>query len=93
MDGSLSWQASLARKNINILNIDFNEHRTTATVYYEFMYRPYNGSIKWCKTFTDIHGKVSREKDFGEFYLPIEGEDILRKLSDEALSLRKELER
>ena len=88
----LSWQAKLAKSNINILNIDLSEHKSTATVYYEFMYRPRPGQIKWCKTFTDVHGRLYKDKDSGEFYLPIEGDDIYRKLSKEALSLRKELE-
>lgn len=92
MDGSLSWQASLARKNINILNIDFNDKHTTATVYYEFMYHPRPGQTKWSKTFTDVKGDLRGDRDSGYFYQPIEGRNILSKLSDEVLSLRKELE-
>lgn len=49
MDETLSWQARLARANINILNID--EERW----YYEFMYHPRPGQTKWCKTFYETH--------------------------------------
>lgn len=48
MDG-MSWQARLARKNINILNIDDERW------YYEFMYHPKPGQTKWCKTFLNTH--------------------------------------
>ena len=88
----LSWQARLARTNINILNIDFNERRTTATIYYEFMYHPRQGQTKWSKTFTEVHGATTFDRDYGDFFLPIEGEDIYNKLSKEVLDLRKELE-
>ena len=44
----LSWRARLARKNINILNIDDNKW------YYEFMYHPKPGQTKWCKTYIDV---------------------------------------
>lgn len=92
MDESLSWQASLARKNINILNVDFNDQRTVATVYYEFMYHPYSGQTKWSKTFTEVKGDLRGDKDSGWYYQPIEGRNILNKLGKEVLSLRKELE-
>ena len=45
----MSWQARLARKNINILNIDDERW------YYEFMYHPKPGQTKWCKTFYATH--------------------------------------
>lgn len=69
-----------------------------ATVYYEFMYRPRPGQIKWCKTFTEVTGEPN--KDYGEYeyadeigpYYALSGDDIYRKLSRETLSLRKELE-
>ena len=92
MDESLSWQASLAKKNINILNIDFNDQHTVATVYYEFMYHPRPGQTKWSKTFTEVTGDLRGDRDSGYFYQPIEGRNILEKLTNEALSLRKELE-
>lgn len=70
----LSWRARLARKNINILNID--DHRW----YYEFMYRPRPGQIKWCKTYLEVEPSLQTP------------EDISRQLEDEVLSLRKDLE-
>ena len=53
MEESLSWPAKLARRNINILNID--EKRW----FFEFMYHPYNGQTKWCKTFINIDSQAS----------------------------------
>ena len=74
MDESLSWQARLARHNINILNVD-NERW-----FYEFMYHPYNGSTKWCKTFIAVKKGSS----------PAE---VASDLMGEVLRLRKELAR
>ena len=76
----MSWRARLARKNINILNIDDD------TWYYEFMYRPRPGQIKWCKTFCVV-----------PFTLSVNPTDTdldcnARHLEEEVLSLRKELE-
>lgn len=73
----MSWRARLARKNINILNVDDERGRW----YYEFMYHPYSGSTKWSKTFFEIgDGQQSSEA-------------ISRRLEQEVLKLRKELER
>ena len=72
MDG-MSWQARLARKNINILNIDDERW------YYEFMYHPYQGSTKWCKTFYETHRGRAPEA-------------VAQDIDREVLSLRKELE-
>ena len=51
MDEGLSWRARLARRNINILNIDDERW------YYEFMYHPRQGQTKWCKTYMDATGR------------------------------------
>lgn len=53
MEENLSWQAKLARHNINILNIDDERW------FYEFMYHPYSGSTKWSKTFIIIKKDAS----------------------------------
>lgn len=74
MDESLSWRARLARHNINILNIDDERW------YYEFMYHPYSGSTKWCKTFLDTSPSDSPE-------------ETARVLEQEVARLRRELER
>lgn len=74
MDESLSWRARLARHNINILNIDDERW------YYEFMYHPYSGSTKWCKTFLDIDTSDDPE-------------EVARVLEQEVARLRRELER
>ena len=76
MDESLSWQATLARHNINILNIDEDWGRW----FYEFMYHPYAGSTKWCKTYIDVNQEAS----------PAEvASDLLK----EVAKLRRDLER
>ena len=74
MDGNLSWRARLARRNINILNID--DHKW----YYEFMYHPKLGQTKWCKTYLEVDPSLQTP------------EEISRRLEEEVLSLRKELE-
>lgn len=84
----LSWRARLAKSNINILNIEFeDEMHSSAVVYYEFMYHPYRGSTKWSKTFTEVTGQIT-----GSLPKPITFDDIGVKLSEEVLRLRKELE-
>lgn len=90
MDDHLSWRAQLARTNINILNITWNDDNTIAEVFFEFMYRPYNGSIKWCKTYTQVAGAIDNMTDV---QLPVTGDDITNTLRREVLELRKELER
>ena len=91
MDESLSWQARLAKSNINILNID-DKYKTEVTVYYEFMYHPKHGQTKWCKTMTHVVGQEVEITDGNFDTLPVTGDDIAESLSDEALRLRKELE-
>lgn len=70
----MSWQARLARSNINILNIDDERW------YYEFMYHPYSGSTKWCKTFFVTHSGRDPEA-------------VAQELVREVAKLRRELER
>lgn len=91
MDG-MSWRARLAKSNINILNITWNEDNTVADVFFEFMYRPYNGQIKWCKTWVQIAGEVTTDYFDKEYQKEVGGDDICQTLRDETLKLRKELE-
>lgn len=70
----MSWRARLARNNINILNVDDERW------YYEFMYHPYSGSTKWCKTFYETHNGRDPE-------------DVARDINLEVAKLRRELER
>lgn len=70
----LSWRARLAKSNINILNTDGNRW------YYEFMYHPYSGQTKWCKTYFDV---PTEDND------KINAEALQREVS----KLRRELER
>lgn len=70
----MSWQAKLAKTNINILSIDDERW------FYEFMYHPYPGQTKWCKTFYRTHNNRDPEAV---------ASDLLR----EVAKLRRELER
>lgn len=97
MDDNLSWRAQLARSNINILNIKWSDDKMTAEVFFEFMYRPYNGSIKWCKTWAPVAGKLvpdQNDPDGIEYnQMEVSGDDICDTLRQMTLKLRKELER
>ena len=93
----LSWRAQLAKSNINILNIVWNDDRTIVDVFYEFMYHPYSGSTKWSKTWTQVAGKVVRlglddNGAYREMQREVTGNDIARTLKTDTLKLRKELE-
>lgn len=87
---TLSWQASLAKSNINILNIDHD----TQTWFYEFMYHPKPGQTKWCKTFfknpvestLDDNCRRVTAFTFGS------ASAIAAEIMKEVLELRKELE-
>ena len=88
----LSWRARLARKNINILNID-NERW-----YYEFMYHPYPGQTKWCKTFYELPAGeiVVPDDDPVHWYretVDNSPETVASNIEAEVLNLRRELER
>lgn len=89
MDGSLSWQASLARKNINILNIDLNNQ----IWFYEFMYHPKPGQTKWSKTFFENpYEEIKQGKTVIRKYQYSSPSQIAKVIMDEVLGLRKELE-
>ena len=84
----LSWRARLARKNINILST------TDTRWFYEFMYHPYQGQTKWCKTFYDLdpmNGETTHS-DFSDNWY-VDSEKAAAGLEKEVLALRKELER
>lgn len=91
MEEHLSWQARLAKRNINILNTTRLGDKDL-DVYYEFMYHPKAGQTKWCKTMTHVVGKEVEITDGNFETLPVTGDDIAESLSEEALRLRKELE-
>lgn len=91
MEETLSWQARLAKRNINILNTT-RQGDKDLDVYYEFMYHPKYGQTKWCKTMTHVVGKEVEITDGNFETLPVTGDDIAESLSEEALRLRRELE-
>ena len=73
----LSWRARLAKLNINITHIDYDNHM----VYFDFAYRPYSGAQqKWAKTLYQYQYKDDSM------------ESITDHLRNIVLSLRKELE-
>lgn len=74
----LSWRARLAKRNINILHIDSTSKNNTLW-FYEFMYHPRPGQVKWCKTYYEARGGDSPEY-------------TAARLEAEVLALRKELE-
>ena len=67
MDECLSWQAKLAKSNINILGV------TDGVATIEFTYHPKPGVFKWCKTLINVEdthglevlGKSWRGRDGG----------------------------
>lgn len=87
---TLSWQASLAKKNINILNIDHD----TQTWFYEFMYHPRPGQTKWCKTFfcNPIKQKIDNNGHRVTVFTFGTASEIAAEIMKEVLELRKELE-
>lgn len=87
----LSWQARLAKQNINIL--DVSKERW----FYEFMYHPYPGQTKWCKTFYNVPMINIAPKDrelFGaDELIERDPEEIAAGLIKEVAKLRRELEK
>lgn len=88
---TLSWQARLAKRNINILNTT-RQGDKGMDVYYEFMYHPRHGQTKWCKTIAHVTGQEVELAEGAWETLPVTGDDIAETLSEETLRLRKELE-
>ena len=92
MEENLSWQAKLAKANINILGVDKDRW------YYEFMYHPRPGQTKWSKTFHEMpQGEVKwlddehPERWYRE-QVDNSPEAIAKQIQAEVLALRKELE-
>lgn len=86
----MSWRARLARSNINILD------STDKRWYYEFMYHPYSGQTKWCKTFYDVPlGKLIKptESPLTWYSEEVTTEQIADGIMEEVKALRRELER
>lgn len=72
----MSWRARLAKANINITNIDYENK----TVYFDFSYRTAPGRpLKWAKS-------------FAWYDEPLNWNSFADALRDKVLELRKELE-
>ena len=93
---NLSWRATLAKSNINILNITMI--RTGKGVMYrwfvEFTYHPKPGVFKWCKTCIDIEPVYDTYAALneGELVQEMSPDDMAQTVLDKVLELRKELE-
>lgn len=98
MEETLSWQAQLAKSNINITGVQYTFNHKTCVVCFEFPYHPKPGQVKWFKTAEEyfktdtdaeeIRKIVDGEKEFPIIYL----RDLVPALKKTVLSLRKELE-
>lgn len=83
-----SWEAKLAKSNINITDIHFNATHTMCEVCYEFPYHPKPGQVKWLKTVRQMVYLPEGEEDKGLIFMHQIAED----LSQRVLQIRKELE-
>ena len=96
----LSWQAKLAKSNINITSVQYNKNHKACVVCYEFPYHPKPGQVKWVKTADEFIGvKLTSDGkvDFNEIVesgkIPVVYlEDVIPTLLSKVLELRKELE-
>ena len=76
MDEPLSWRGALAKSNINITHIDYDNQ----VVYFDFAYRPHSGAPqKWVKT---LDGLKTDET----------WKELAERIQKLVLVLRKELE-
>lgn len=98
MEETLSWQAQLAKANINITGVQYNINHKACVVCFEFPYHPKPGQVKWFKTAeefvgVDITDKEELESIVESGKLPIVYlHDLVPALKSKVLSLRKELE-
>ena len=86
---SLSWQALLAKANINILDVHDD------CVFIEFTYHPKPGVFKWCKTmfsFPEYDVVVPDDDPVKWYKVKKDRSEVAKQILDEVLALRKELE-
>lgn len=98
MEETLSWQAQLAKSNINITGVQYNPNHKTCVVCFEFPYHPKPGQVKWIKTaeeFIGVNANINElkklmedNKDLPPVYL----HNLVPAIKNIVLSLRKELE-
>lgn len=98
MEETLSWQAQLAKSNINITGVQYNFNHKTCVVCFEFPYHPKPGQVKWFKTAEEFVGvDITDKEELGRIVdsgkLPVVYlHDLAPALKSRVLSLRKELE-
>ena len=95
MDEDLSWQAKLAKHNINILNVTITReknpdgtHDEVVRWYYEFMYHPRPGQTKWSKTFFSPNQATVSDESLNPYSITDMSPLIIRQVA----TLRRELE-
>lgn len=95
MDEDLSWQAKLAKHNINILNVTITReknpdgtHDEVVRWYYEFMYHPRPGQTKWSKTFFSPNQSTVSDASLNPYSITDMSPLIIRQVA----TLRRELE-
>jgi len=98
MEETLSWQAQLAKSNINITGVQYNQNHKACVVCFEFPYHPKPGQVKWVKTAEEYIG-ISANKDElkklvedGASLPVVYLHDLVPAIKNTVLTLRKELE-
>lgn len=98
MEETLSWQAQLAKANINITGVQYNANHKACVVCFEFPYHPKPGQVKWIKTAEEYIG-ISANKDAlkkliddGASLPAVYLHDLVPAIKNTVLTLRKELE-
>lgn len=97
MEETLSWQAQLAKSNINITGVQYNTNHKSCVVCFEFPYHPKPGQVKWLKTADEFIGVNANTEELKKVIesgkLPIVYlHDLVPAIKSRVLSLRKELE-
>lgn len=98
MEETLSWQAQLAKSNINITGVQYNPNHKTCVVCFEFPYHPKPGQVKWVKTAEEYIGigadinELKRLVEEGEELPIVYLHNLVPAIKKTVLTLRKELE-
>ena len=98
MEETLSWQAQLAKSNINITGVQYSPNHKTCVVCFEFPYHPKPGQVKWFKTAEEYLGidanidKLKKMVEEGDNLPIVYLHNLVPAIRKTVLALRKELE-